>query len=151
MTPALHAELIRRYPKFFREPGKRLVEPDPEDPSSSENHLEDDMGPYDEWGIECGDGWFDLIDALCECLQFWTDHNNGEPQVVVRQVKQKFGTLRFYCKGVNERQRGMIDMAVTMSNRICEECGAPGEMVGYRICCPVHGPKEVDSGQELCR
>ncbi len=102
-------------------------------------------------GFECGDGWFDLIDALCECLQFWTDHNNGEPQVVVRQVKQKFGTLRFYCKGVNERQRGMIDMAVTMSNRICEECGAPGEMVGYRICCPVHGPKEVDSGQELCR
>jgi hypothetical protein len=99
-------------------------------------------------GFECGDGWFDLIDALCECLQFWTDHNDREPQVEARQVKEKFGTLRFHCSGANERQRGMIDMAVSMSGRICEECGAPGKIVGYRICCPAHGSKEVDSGQE---
>lgn len=69
MTPELHAELIRRYPKFLREPGQRLVDPDPEDPSFSENHLEDDMGPYDEWGIECGDGWFALIDRLCQACE----------------------------------------------------------------------------------
>ena len=25
-------------------------------------------------GFTCGDGWFALIDALCECLQFDIDH-----------------------------------------------------------------------------
>ena len=33
------------------------------------------------WGFSCGDGWFDLIDSLCERLQFWTDHNHA-PQIV---------------------------------------------------------------------
>ena len=28
------------------------------------------------WGIECGDGWYTLIDVLCKDLQFNTDNNN---------------------------------------------------------------------------
>jgi hypothetical protein len=80
-------------------------------------------------GIMCGDGWFDLIDVLCERLQFWTDHNRA-PQVVVSQVKEKWGELSFYNQGSNQEQDGMIVMAEEMSTRICEKCGRPGRLQG---------------------
>ena len=48
------------------------------------------------WGIETnGRGWYQLLDCLCSSLQWDTDCN-GYPQVVATQVKEKFGTLRFY-------------------------------------------------------
>ena len=78
------------------------------------------------WGFSCGDGWFDLIDTLCERLQFWTDRN-GAPQVVAQQVKEKFGTLCFYPREANQTQRGMIYMAEALSARICDQCGRPGQ------------------------
>ena len=79
------------------------------------------------WGFACGDGWFDLVDTLCERLQFWTDHNKA-PQVVAVQVKEKWGELCFYADGQpNEAQKGMIWMAEAMSARICELCGKPGQ------------------------
>lgn len=46
----------------------------------------------------CKDGWFDLLDMLCERLQFRTDRNQA-PQVVISQVKEKGGELAFYCHG----------------------------------------------------
>ncbi|MCX9156490.1 hypothetical protein OPU71_10190 [Niveibacterium sp. 24ML] len=79
-------------------------------------------------GFSCGDGWFDLIDVLCERLQFFTDHNKS-PQVVAIQVKEKFGALCFYVRNANDVQRGMIAMAEAMSVRICDECGKPGKLL----------------------
>ena len=70
-------------------------------------------------GMECGDGWFDLIDTLCRTIQ--SDIEGGDtPPVRVVQVKEKFGTLRFHIRGGNERVRGMIDMARTCSKFIAE-------------------------------
>lgn len=91
-------------------------------------------------GIECGDGWFDLIDALCEVLQFATDHS-GAPQIEAVQVKEKFGTLRFYCRNSSDEQCGMINMAVSLSGRICEECGAPRRNMDGQICCLAHAAR----------
>lgn len=92
-------------------------------------------------GIECGDGWFALIDTLCAEIQFYSDHN-PIPQVVATQVKEKFGTLRFYTLGSgDERTRGMVSMAVAMSAHICEVCGLPGGRRGEngsQIRCDVH-------------
>jgi hypothetical protein len=48
------------------------------------------------------------------------------PQVVVEQVKEKFGTLRFYYQGGDDEIYGMVRMAESMSGVMCEECGAPG-------------------------
>jgi len=80
------------------------------------------------WGFACGDGWFDLIDALCERLQYWTDHN-GAPQVVAIQVKEKWGQMCFYPRGtISQEQQGMIWMAEALSARICDQCGAPGQI-----------------------
>ncbi len=74
------------------------------------------------WGFECGDGWFDLIDKLCDALQFHTDRNNYS-QVEATQVKEKFGTLSFYTNGIDDYLRGYISFAELMSASICETCG----------------------------
>lgn len=81
------------------------------------------------WGFECGDGWFDLIDKLCESIQNYIDNNPNTkcPQVVVDQVKEKFGGLRFYYTGGNDKIHGMVWFAESMSYRICETCGSPGK------------------------
>jgi hypothetical protein len=49
------------------------------------------------------------------------------PQVIASQVKEKFGTLRFYTYGGDDYCHGVIDMAEYMSGRTCEECGTPGK------------------------
>lgn len=47
-------------------------------------------------------------------------------QVVVDQVKEKFGTLRFYYHGGDDAVSGMVRMAESMSAVTCEECGNLG-------------------------
>jgi len=46
-------------------------------------------------------------------------------QVVASQVKEKFGTLRFYYNGGDEYIHGLAAMAEAMSARTCESCSAP--------------------------
>ncbi len=100
------------------------------------------------WGFEHGDGWFNIINALCANMQHHIDWKNGQrerllkdnpydqkirdevPQVVVDQVKEKFGTLRFYYHGGDDTIDGMVRMAESMSAFTCEKCGAPGKMRG---------------------
>lgn len=78
------------------------------------------------WGIDTGDGWYDLIDTLCATIQHHIDYGEDVPQVEAVQVKEKFGGLRFYINGGDDEIQGMIDMAEEMSYRICETCGVPG-------------------------
>jgi hypothetical protein len=142
------------------------------------------------WGMEHGDGWYGIIDALCASIQGHIDNNRrtiewqkkeleyrelaakGEwafiysryedkgtkecldenpawiekkkqyylnpsikvnveeeiPQVVATQVKEKYGTLRFYYAGGDDMIDGMVSMAEAMSERTCETCGAPGKL-----------------------
>lgn len=47
-------------------------------------------------------------------------------QVVASQVKEKFGTLRFYYEGGDEYISGLVSMAESMSANTCEKCGKPG-------------------------
>ena len=42
-------------------------------------------------------------------------------------MKEKFGTLRFYYYGGDDVVEGMVRMAESMTYRICEGCGCPGE------------------------
>lgn len=104
------------------------------------------------WRVMCGDGWFDLLDTLCAQLQFATDRN-GAPQVVAVQVKEKFGTLSFYCKDGSEAQRGMIAMAAAMSARLCERCGQPGQTLVdnglWQTRCPSHAPEGAMTAAEF--
>lgn len=52
------------------------------------------------YGITCDDGWYDLIYNLCEELQSISDKIGK--QLVATQIKEKFGTLRFYLKVVGD-------------------------------------------------
>ena len=49
-------------------------------------------------------------------------------QVVAVQIKEKFGTLRFYYNGGDETIQGMVRMAESMSAVTCETCGSPGKL-----------------------
>ena len=52
------------------------------------------------------------------------------PQVTLDQVKEKFGTLRFYYSGGDDYISGLVSMAESMTGVTCEECGNPGESRG---------------------
>lgn len=55
------------------------------------------------------------------------------PQVYAEQVKEKFGTLRFYYSGGDEFDgfvAGVVSMAAVMSSVVCPECGDKGELRG---------------------
>jgi len=45
------------------------------------------------------------------------------PQVTLDQVKEKFGTLRFYYSGGDDYIRGMVSLAESLSGVTCEGCG----------------------------
>jgi len=51
-------------------------------------------------------------------------------QVTLDQVKEKFGTLRFYYSGGDDYISGLVSMAESMSAVTCDECGNPGKQVG---------------------
>jgi hypothetical protein len=103
-------KLLKKYPKIFRQKDLPMTQ----------------TGMC--WGLECGLGWFWLIDNLCGCIQSYIDNNakyNPEIfQVEAVQVKEKFGGLRFYTNGECKEIHGMIWLAEQLSCYICENCGS---------------------------
>ena len=84
------------------------------------------------WGFECGDGWYHIIDSACSQIENRAYNNrlNGVKfsPVTATQVKEKYGTLRFYYNGGDDYIDGVVSMAETISAKTCETCGAPGEL-----------------------
>lgn len=162
MNPELEKQLYDKYPKIFRDAGK----------SPQESCM--------AFGLEVGDGWYSIIDTLCEALTYtyttsvkidegdakllgiegykWNDglvtyhFNVKPPQVIAEQIKEKFGSLRFYYHleydeqntklvetgkypdlvEVNKRYAdyldGVVHFADIASARICEVSGDIGVM-----------------------
>jgi hypothetical protein len=75
------------------------------------------------------------------------------PQVTLDQVKEKFGTLRFYYTGGDDYISGMVTMAESMSGVICEDCGNPGERKGggwvRTICEPCETKREEERAKQM--
>jgi hypothetical protein len=108
------------------------------------------------WGFECGDGWFTILDQLMSNIQHhidWTNKNFEKgykqykqvPQVTLDQVKEKFGTLRFYYYGGDDYCRGAESMAASMTARTCEDCGNPGKLLTqgwHRTLCETHAKEQ---------
>ena len=111
------------------------------------------------WGLECGDGWYDIIDTLCALIKWKVDNSqktidlyrtwleqddlthsqrenyesmlqksieNKIESVKAVQVKEKFGTLRFYTNCSHPEIDALIDFAEKMSGITCEICGNKG-------------------------
>jgi hypothetical protein len=85
-------------------------------------------------GFCVGEGWWPILETLCANIQSYTDwwNKNRETrpvveQVVVEQIKEKFGGLRFYYQGGDDKIQGMVIMAEAWAGHHCETCGAPGK------------------------
>ena len=88
-------------------------------------------------GFCVGPGWWPIIETLSRQIHHhveWKQNQlekykqgNGCPDVTVRQIKEKFGGLRFYYSGGDDEVSGMVRMAEAWAEHTCEECGAPGK------------------------
>ena len=104
MRPVLETLLCRRYPDLFRQTELPMTE------------------TCMCWGFTHHDGWFAIIDALAETI------SEIDPEAEATQVKEKFGTLRFYCDATSDPADEAITAAEHFSGRVCEESGALGRM-----------------------
>lgn len=84
-------------------------------------------------GFCIGEGWWPIIESLCANIQshtdWWNKNHEKHPvveQVVVAQIKEKFGGLRFYYEGGDDKIQGMVRMAESWAGHHCETCGKPG-------------------------
>lgn len=99
------------------------------------------------FGFEHGDGWYSIVDALCEVL---TDHARAEGRepLEASQVKQKMSSLKFYVAGLaDDFERGAILLAQQLSGRVCEESGVPGRLYAKGGYCRVLAP---EAASRLC-
>ena len=86
------------------------------------------------WGFP-GNGWFDLLyDLSAKLEKLIVDIKNQHPDCEylprASQVKEKFGTLRFYMSSSTDEMHKLIDEAEAKSAVTCEECGKPGRLHG---------------------
>ena len=136
MSPELDKKLVTKYPKIFA------------------NRYGDMRNTCMCWGFECDNGWYNIIDCLCSNLQWNTDQNNRPdkngnypyPQIVASQVKEKYGTLRFYVEGATAEQHAVISFVETLSAHVCENCGSMkniGSTQGWykTLCEECHNPE----------
>lgn len=70
------------------------------------------------WLFECNDGWFNLLDELSEKL------TKVSPECQAVQVKEKYGTLRFYVDCANDEAYDIISEYEGKSANTCEHCGS---------------------------
>ena len=51
---------------------------------------------YRRWGCECSDGWYGIIHDACQAIAEAYEEAGIPVDFVPAQIKEKFGTLRFY-------------------------------------------------------
>lgn len=92
------------------------------------------------WGIDVGNGWYNIVKRICEMLD--DIYYKTGVLFVADQVKEKYGTLRFYYHDegrltkISKEERlqlynkvsNFIGKMEKMSGTICEECGKPGNL-----------------------
>jgi hypothetical protein len=125
------------------------------------------------WAVEhnnmiaqCREGIFDLFEKhmegvidseykekrLAEMLEKgFREVPESIPQVTLDQVKEKFGTLRFYYSGGDDYISGMVSLAESMTAVTCENCGNPGSCRGggwiHTYCEPCEEARELERKQ----
>ena len=73
------------------------------------------------WSDQVNNGWKHIVDALEYASANYED-------IQVFQIKEKFGTLRFYCSGGGEEFQTLVDLAEAQSSITCEICGNSGKL-----------------------
>ena len=93
---------------------------------------------YVAFGCDIGDGWYDLLHGLCEEITAIYIQYGADVDIVVDQVKEKYGGLRFYYhrEGIladetanitlNRQIENIVEQYEERSEHVCEECGNEG-------------------------
>ena len=82
---------------------------------------------YTAFGCECGPGWYELLRSLCkEIVQAYAE-KGLEPDIEIHQIKEKYGTLRFYY-GSSIDLYEIVSKYEDLSETTCENCGKPGQL-----------------------
>jgi hypothetical protein len=129
MTKELELKLVEKYPKILK------------------NYGGDKKVTCMHWGMECGDGWYNLLDETMYKLQHICD--TMHVQVIAEQIKEKFGSLRFYYRvetnfnTVESIITSVVHSAERESLHICENTGK----IGYK-CQSQNGWMKVLSKEE---
>ncbi|HTO34047.1 MAG TPA: hypothetical protein VL202_23165 [Pararhizobium sp.] len=82
------------------------------------------------FGIECGDGWADIIHAFLVTAEEVTPAGGGTLHLL--QIKEKMGGLRIYYRMADTPQGGWMGideayyLAEARSFHVCERCGRRG-------------------------
>ena len=101
-------EMLKKYPELFGtdfDPRKTL------------------MG----FGFEVGPGWLKIIEKyLPELSEVVKENYLSDFRVV--QVKEKFGSLRFYTNYSTDATDKVIEKMEEECDKTCERCGAPGTL-----------------------
>ena len=120
---------------------RNLPEGDTDVPYGLERNIEgffkdkENTGIYDAYtlfGIECEDGWFNLLDELLTKIEYLISE---EDLFVVNQIKEKWGGLRFYYytdSPNSDAIEKLVDEYEKRSLNICEICGKEGSVVETR-------------------
>ena len=122
---------------------------------------------YNEMAAQAKAGNFDLFEETMKALpnDEYKEKRLGEivagdfrpvpesiPQVTLDQVKEKFGTLRFYYQGGDDYISGMVSLAESMTAVTCENCGNPGSCRGggwvHTFCTPCEDARELASKKD---
>jgi len=83
-------------------------------------------GEVQRWGVDCSNGWLGILLDLVNKLE--SRQSTKSNKLVVLQIKEKFGTLRFYAENVTSQDAMDIKNAESASIHTCEECGKTGKL-----------------------
>lgn len=149
MTPELDQHIREKYPLIFSQPCEMSVNDGWFDIidalcSNIQGHI-DGVAEQRKWAIkwnkDVNDPDYDWSDKASFIKREEREVPELVEQVVATQIKEKFGTLRFYYQGGDDYIRGLDSMAESMSARICEDCGKPGKRTSggwIRTLCEEH-------------
>jgi len=132
-----------------------------------------------DFEFSIGDGWYNIIDILCGMLSYRAENakrrlkyamenpnakfnkpiseleadvNQALEEIpTIVQVKEKFGTLRFYVDGGTPEMHNYIEFAEAMTSRVCEVCGSPGKSRNdgwVRVLCDKHNREQEEKNAE---
>lgn len=88
--------------------------------------------PFALFGIECGKGWYKLIQPISDYINEYNKGKTEDEQIQILQIKEKWGGLRIETNFGTKELYELIATAEEESLKICEECGSD-ENVGMRL------------------
>lgn len=85
------------------------------------------------YGEQTLQGWKNIIHPLIDLCE--------KNEVAIHQIKEKFGTLRFYTGSAPENVHLAVSEGERASESMCEICGEPGQLNTLNCCNQCSPPK----------